>query len=433
MDPPVGLEDGERVGKQYFSWDWSGRGTTHVDFGRDETLPLQQGKFLGYGIQGGVYETICNGVALAWKKKFCRAEIGPQERKEIEILKGLSHRHIIRLVGTYTQGPFLGLLLWPVATCDLATFLDDVDRLRLRMEIYPSCPAPLDPPQPMDGTSIQRLNALGFDTSYRVGVLYDTTKRLRQSLGCLASAIAYLHQQRIKHKDLKPSNILLSSDGLWVTDFGGSTDFSALTESATQGLERGTPKYFAPEVAAYEPNGRSADIFSLGCIFFEIIALCTGLYSLEYQKDIRTEKNRSFEANLDEIYEWFEDVEVPDVVYMHLMCEVRLMLHLKPQLRPTAQEVEMHLQLIDGFRRDSCDLPLRGSCCGPSSMPAQDVSTDEQWLKPPHVGTCTLLIGNTHQLVRTELYDDRTHFWIFFVRLSRYDIIESVHMFCVRI
>ncbi|KAH0537752.1 hypothetical protein FGG08_005500 [Glutinoglossum americanum] len=45
-------------------WDWSGRGTSHVDFGKDEALPLQ-GEFLGYGIHGGVYGTICSGKALA--------------------------------------------------------------------------------------------------------------------------------------------------------------------------------------------------------------------------------------------------------------------------------------------------------------------------------------------------------------------------------
>src|SRR5205823_2587772 len=69
--------------------------------------------------------------------------------------------------------------------------------------------------------------------------------RLLQTLGCLASAILYLHENQIRHKDLKLMNILLSHDGLWVTDFGTSTDFSELYQSATEGGERGTPKYFA--------------------------------------------------------------------------------------------------------------------------------------------------------------------------------------------
>jgi serine/threonine protein kinase len=60
------------------------------------------------------------------------------------------------------------------------------------------------------------------------------------------SAIAYLHHQKIRHDDLKPSNILLSPDQLWLTDFGSSTDFSLLSRSTTDN-ERGTPRYFAPE------------------------------------------------------------------------------------------------------------------------------------------------------------------------------------------
>ncbi|KAF2815084.1 kinase-like protein, partial [Mytilinidion resinicola] len=96
---------------------------------------------------------------------------------------------------------------------------------------------------------------------------------LASKFGCLAKAIEYLHSQKIRHKDLKPSNVLLGRDNLWLTDFGSSTDFSMLSMSATENGERGTPKYFAPEVALYERNGRSADMFSLGCIFLEMLEL----------------------------------------------------------------------------------------------------------------------------------------------------------------
>jgi hypothetical protein len=84
------------------TWDWAGRGMSHTDFEKDETLPLLQGRFLGYGVNGVVHQTTCNGVALAWKRKFCRYRIGPGELQEIEIIKKLNHRHIIKLVGTYT-------------------------------------------------------------------------------------------------------------------------------------------------------------------------------------------------------------------------------------------------------------------------------------------------------------------------------------------
>lgn len=72
-------------------------------------------------------------------------------------------------------------------------------------------------------------------------------------IGCLVSAVEYLHEQEIRHKDLKPSNVLLSSDGLDLSDFGSAKDFSLLSQSATDN-ERGTPKYFAPEVCP-KPRG----------------------------------------------------------------------------------------------------------------------------------------------------------------------------------
>ena len=44
-------------------------------------------------------------------------------------------------------------------------------------------------------------------------------------------------------------------DRVWLTDFGTATDFSSQTMSATENGERGTPKYFSPEVAAFRPSG----------------------------------------------------------------------------------------------------------------------------------------------------------------------------------
>jgi hypothetical protein len=56
-----------------------------------------------------------------------RRKLGGQERKEIDILKHLpSHAHIVQLVGTYTHCQFLGIIMYPVAVCDLYTFFEDV-------------------------------------------------------------------------------------------------------------------------------------------------------------------------------------------------------------------------------------------------------------------------------------------------------------------
>ncbi|EXA31482.1 serine/threonine protein kinase [Fusarium oxysporum f. sp. pisi HDV247] len=308
--------------------DWAGRGTSHVDFPADEVLPLSQGRFLGHGINGGVFETTVCGQTVAWKRRYCRRQIGAQDLREMDILKKIDGRHIIKLVGTYTHGPFLGLLLWPVAVCDLGTFLEDVDNL---------LKGPGDAGIDYQAMT-QRLHSLGIDTTQNLdSAHYAALTRLKQSIGYTSSAIAYLHQRSIRHKDIKPSYILLSSAGLWVTDFGTSTDFSGISQSITQNGERGTPKYFAPEVAEYEPNGRSADIFSLGCVFLEMMGLCNG-YSLKYLKSLRPKKDLSFQANLDHILHWFNfsGTEVKSVADQQLMALVREMLAPTAQERPTA-------------------------------------------------------------------------------------------------
>jgi serine/threonine protein kinase len=79
---------------------------------------------LGHGANGEVIEAICKGIKVALKKICYRHQIRIDQMKEIEILKELRHQHIVKLVGTYTQRPYLDLLLWPVARCDLALVLE---------------------------------------------------------------------------------------------------------------------------------------------------------------------------------------------------------------------------------------------------------------------------------------------------------------------
>jgi serine/threonine protein kinase len=78
-----------------------------------------QGRWLGRGITGDVYETTVQGWQLAHKKLLVKRAFVDKAKREIEILKRLSsHMHIIQLIGTYTHGQFLGMLIYPVAICD---------------------------------------------------------------------------------------------------------------------------------------------------------------------------------------------------------------------------------------------------------------------------------------------------------------------------
>src|SRR6266576_3771262 len=107
--------------------DWSGCGTgPHVDYPSKDPLPLEFEETLGKGASGYVEKIVCHNISLAVKTKTVR--LGQlREWKEIDVLKKLSHRHIIKFVGTFDHKQEMGLVLWPVAVCDLATFFGDLD------------------------------------------------------------------------------------------------------------------------------------------------------------------------------------------------------------------------------------------------------------------------------------------------------------------
>ncbi|KAF2109157.1 kinase-like domain-containing protein [Lophiotrema nucula] len=332
---------------------WSGRGS-HVDFLPNESVPLTEGRFLGHGVMGGVYETIIRGEAFAWKRRYCRRQIGEAEMKEIEILKKLSHPHVVQLVGTYTHKQFLGLLLYPVATCDLADFLDD-------METIFRNGAPVD---------LQQARFVSLGTSWDISAPdFCTNAReiisacVISKIGCLISAVEYLHANQVRHKDLKPSNILLSRDQIWLTDFGSATDFSLLSTSATESGERGTPKYFAPEVACYKANGRAADIFSLGCILLEILVV-DRCGTLDELKALRTAEDRSFQANLKHKHDWLALLgSNTSPRRRHLQLEIVQMLDYDPEIRPLASELRMRLTVLDQSQRERYTRPYFRNCC----------------------------------------------------------------------
>ncbi|HET9133512.1 MAG TPA: protein kinase [Gemmatimonadales bacterium] len=89
----------------------------------------------------------------------------------------------------------------------------------------------------------------------------------------VSDALGYAHKQNIVHRDIKPENVLLNDGRALVADFGIARAVEEGTQKLTQtGMALGTPTYMAPEQAMGEKVGPTADIYSLGCMLFEMLS-----------------------------------------------------------------------------------------------------------------------------------------------------------------
>ncbi|KAF1832085.1 kinase-like protein [Decorospora gaudefroyi] len=109
----------------------------------------------------------------------------------------------------------------------------------------------------------------GGDLRFHISRKTFTEEAVRFWIAQLGCAVRYIHQQGIVHRDIKPDNVLLDSEGhVHLADFNVASDF---TPNKPLTSKSGTLAYLAPEV--YEGKGYSCEVdwWSLGVLFYECI------------------------------------------------------------------------------------------------------------------------------------------------------------------
>ncbi|XP_072982338.1 mitogen-activated protein kinase kinase kinase NPK1-like isoform X1 [Typha latifolia] len=309
----------------------------------DDAPPIRwrKGELIGCGAFGHVYMgmNLDSGELLAVKQVLIGTSNASKEKaqahvreleEEVKLLKNLSHRNIVRYLGTAREEDTLNILL----------------------EFVP-------------GGSISSL--LGKFGSFPEAVIRMYTKQLLQGL-------EYLHRNGIIHRDIKGANILVDNKGcIKLADFGASKQVAKLATMTAAKSMKGTPYWMAPEVIVQSGHSFSADIWSVGCT---VIEMATGKppWSQQYQEV----------AALFHVGTTKSHPPIPEHLSLEAKDFLLKCLQEEPNLRPTASDLLRH-PFVTGELKDAH--PLNHVVLKDPLKP--DLSTSKMQTSNSASNTCT--------------------------------------------
>lgn len=276
-------------------------------FSVDHSVIQELGKG-SYGVVEEVEEQ-STGSRYARKRIFfnrgwSREEVEKKVENEVWIMRNLRHQNIVTLAAFFKESNSFSILIHPVADYHLRQYFD-----------------------------------ICVENDYHESY----TRHINPWFGCLLDALAFTHKNNIRHRDIKPTNILIKEKAVFLCDFGLAKDFTGQDSSASRGPRpEGTLEYRAPEVVSDHPRGRLADVFSLGCVFSEMLTTSNNRSPKEY-REMRQEK--PFRDCLPEVQIWVTQFKHHE--HSPLLCNIiKSMLSKSPDQRIEAQKA------LDDLRTD---------------------------------------------------------------------------------
>ncbi|MDT3445723.1 MULTISPECIES: serine/threonine-protein kinase [unclassified Pseudofrankia] len=192
---------------------------------------LQVGELLGRGSTGEVRRAVGpDGETVA--VKLLRPELADEPQvvarllQECKVVARIADPHVVRIRRLVAEGDRVGIVM---------DYLPDGD-LRALLRREGTLP-------PADAARLAAQVLLGLRRAHEAGVV---------------------------HRDVKPENVLLRGRDVVLTDFGIARQLEGPALTRSTGL-LGTPAYLAPELASHEPATPAVDVYSTGCLCYELL------------------------------------------------------------------------------------------------------------------------------------------------------------------
>jgi serine/threonine protein kinase len=280
--------------------------------------------------QGGVDRLVA--VKVLREKWVDSEEVLARTRDEARLLARLRHKHIVRVeeLSEFDNQP--AIIMEYVEGMTLQQLLD---HLKTMHRAFPARAT----------LQIGMATASALDAAYR--------------------RVPYGHQEplRVVHRDVKPSNVMLSIDGeLKVLDFGTARASSPLRSAQTGMVRFGSWKYMSPERKEGDRGDHSADIYSLGLLLIELLGN-------DWVKGLPVSPGEH-DNQLRRLVEGLHDVGMPNDAWARALKDLLLqMAAFSPDVRPSAQQLVEVLrqygdqasgQTMDALAADVVQGELRG-------------------------------------------------------------------------